>query len=54
VAPAVEVECANNECVGYKLPDDPSTPDTLRKDHCGADGPALNKPDPATSFACGG
>lgn len=55
VAPAIAVECANKECVGYQLPDDPPPADALRKDHCGMDpDPPLLLMSPGAQFVCGG
>lgn len=54
IAPAVKVECANKECVGYMIPDAQNPPADLRKDHCGVDEPPLMLSSPAAHFICGG
>jgi len=50
--PPIEVECVDQRCVGYEVPDDGGANMDLRQPHCGEDDVVVGLPGPAMTFPC--
>jgi len=50
--PFIEVECVNQQCVGYEVEIGTDPPDELATPHCGEDDVVVGLPGPAMTFPC--